>query len=154
MTKPCIGCGVVLPLSHFYGHPKMRDGRLNKCKPCVKQAVAERSSRMVATPEGLAAERARGREKYLRLYRGQPRSSPRPVALGDSVKRAARVRLGNAVRDGLLSKPSQCEDCGAQPPSRWLHGHHEDYNAPLAVNWLCSACHGVRHRLGDLRRTP
>lgn len=46
--------------------------------------------------------------------------------------------------------PKPCEDCGSFPRGsdgrRLVHAHHEDYSQPLAVTWLCSVCHGKRHR--------
>jgi len=57
-------------------------------------------------------------------------------------KRRAHVIVNNAVRDGRLFKPEACEECGERPGRRRLHAHHEDYERPLDVRWLCTACHG------------
>ena len=58
-----------------------------------------------------------------------------------STKHLARKALNNAVCAGTIKRGS-CEDCGAER----TQGHHEDYAKPLEVCWLCSACHGRRHR--------
>lgn len=47
-----------------------------------------------------------------------------------------------AVRAGILGKPSGCIICGRQTR---LSGHHEDYNQPLNIVWLCSSCHKKLH---------
>lgn len=121
----------------------MGDGYLNKCIACTKTDVAVRSARRAATPEGLESERARGRDKYARLYAVGPNWQS-PLA-DPEVKRHANNALGNAVRDGRMVKPECCEDCGREDPR--LHGHHVDYNAPLEVVWVCSTCHRRRHAL-------
>lgn len=48
-----------------------------------------------------------------------------------------------AVRDGQLVRPLQCAACGARHPR--IEGHHDDYDEPLAVEWLCKPCHAQRH---------
>jgi hypothetical protein len=35
-TKICIDCGQVKPLADFLPNPRSPDGRLSKCKPCLK----------------------------------------------------------------------------------------------------------------------
>lgn len=53
-----------------------------------------------------------------------------------------------AVRDGVLSK-LPCEICGDIE----IEFHHEDYDRPLKVNWLCKKHHMERHRaINDLKR--
>lgn len=143
MAKKCFGCGEVQELDGFYPHPRMADGHLNKCKECIKADVAERLRKKVATPEGLESERARGREKYHRLY-GMGPNWKSPVAT-TAQKKLAGSRLQHAIRNGRVLKGTRCEDCGRKHPR--LHGHHEDYSAPLAVTWLCPICHRKRHAI-------
>ncbi len=57
----------------------------------------------------------------------------------------ARKKLGNAVQSGRIVKPKHCARCGMAPPRHRLHGHHEDYEYPLRVEWLCAACHTGCH---------
>jgi hypothetical protein len=161
--KQCAGCKETKPLDDFYKARTGRLGRQGRCKECVR---SEYRARYQANPE---AERARSRQKHaanrdqererLRDYydrnKGQAsarnrdwrRQHPDRHLAEDPAKQAARRAVINAVRRGRLVKPTSCEDCGNAAPKRALHGHHEDYSKPLEVEWLCTTCHGKRHRV-------
>jgi hypothetical protein len=53
----------------------------------------------------------------------------------------ARNALNRAIRKGDLERGA-CEVC-AEPNA---HGHHDDYDKPLDVRWLCPAHHAETHR--------
>lgn len=64
----------------------------------------------------------------------------------------ARCSLNDAVKRGLIVKPSFCERCYEPFPPRKLHGHHWDYREPLDVRWLCGRCHGEIHTLINVNK--
>ena len=53
----------------------------------------------------------------------------------------ARIIVNHAIRDGKLER-SPCEKCGEEI----AEAHHDDYNYPLKVRWLCNRCHTLWHR--------
>lgn len=128
--KKCFKCGAEKPLADFYRHEKMADGHLNKCKECTKLDV---KSRRKDNPEVQAYDRKRGARQsatYQRQYRAK---YPK--------KYAAHTWVGNAVRDGKLVKQTVCE-CGSD---FHVEAHHDDYDKPTEVRWLCALCHKRWH---------
>ena len=61
--KKCFKCGEVKPIECFYKHPKMSDGRLNKCKDCAKKDSKELYHDKMKNPEFAEKERHRSRVK-------------------------------------------------------------------------------------------
>ena len=61
--------------------------------------------------------------------------------LHDDAKRHAVAAVFGAVKVGLLV-PQPCEKC-ADTESE---AHHDDYDKPLEVRWLCRSCHYTHHR--------
>lgn len=73
------------------------------------------------------------------FWRGGPRASDK-----------AQNLVETAVARGLLTRPDRCEECragGRMVDGRPLiQAHHDDYNAPLRVRWLCQPCHHEWHK--------
>ncbi|OTZ47830.1 hypothetical protein [Bacillus thuringiensis] len=62
------------------------------------------------------------------------------------MKEKARAAVNHAVRDGKLIKPDCCDLCKTEGP---VEGHHEDYEKPLEVIWVCKQCHEDIHHLNE-----
>ena len=58
------------------------------------------------------------------------------------IRRNAKQRVIMAVKRGTIIK-LPCGICGNSK----VEGHHEDYNKPLEVVWLCNKHHRERHQL-------
>ncbi len=137
ISKVCFKCRQRLPLTDFYTHPAMADGHLGKCKPCARtDSRRHYQAKWAEDPAWVERQRARGRDKYHRLYAGKPQKHPHQPAHG---------AIRNAIRDGRLVKPTACTICNGSNDR--IEGHHPDYKKPLAVIWLCSRCHGLVHRM-------
>ena len=52
-----------------------------------------------------------------------------------------------AIKVGKIKKSNICETCKEK---RKLVAHHEDYNFPFKINWLCYSCHKNLHNNKDL----
>lgn len=132
-TKHCNTCNTTKPASDFGLRGASPDGLSAKCKKCQRLYDEQRSMK----PHRVAARKAyqltdQGkkamREARQRYYAANPR------------KRSAQIAVGNALRDGrLINQP--CEICG----NPVTEGHHEDYEKPLEVRWLCNTHHRQRH---------
>jgi hypothetical protein len=149
MEKKCPDCGITKPLTLFYRHKKMADGHLNKCMECVKARVrkhrAENLERVQAYDRlrGLLPHRKAGVKARAHRYKEQHALAVKAAYRAEPQKRAARIAVGNALRDGRIKAPQACSRCLTVGR---VEAHHEDYSKPFDVVWLCTSCHGLRHR--------
>lgn len=67
-----------------------------------------------------------------------------------SDRRAQRI-CEQAILKGILRRSDRCEQC--QIPEKTfrdgrssIQAHHDDYNRPLDVRWLCQKCHHEWHK--------
>lgn len=70
-----------------------------------------------------------GAYRYTKRFRER---YPEKARAHDKVRRA--LEAGTLVRQ-------PCEMCGAEK----AHAHHDDYERPLDVRWLCRRCHNGLH---------
>ncbi len=68
---------------------------------------------------------------------------------GARISKRAHDLVEKAIAKGLLTKPKACEACGKEEHfasgRSSLESHHDDYNHPLTVRWLCRKCHHEWH---------
>lgn len=150
--KKCFKCKLEKPETEFYGHPEMNDGRLGKCKECTKADVRENRKKKAEYYKQKDKERANlphrveARKIYQASGAGRITGSKAKIRWieHNPVKRAAQVKLGNALKGGKIKKPPCCEQCNSKGR---IHGHHDDYAKPLNVRWLCALCHSGWHKI-------
>lgn len=78
--------------------------------------------------------RQNNRERSNELSHGWAQRNPERMALS---RKVAQV-VYRATRDGRLTRPEQCEQCGNNGR---IEAAHTDYSRPLDVRWLCVSCH-------------
>lgn len=134
----CSACQETKPRSDFYSKKKRWNGIGSDCKKCHIAC-----SMKTRDPEGV---RQRARKYMKRNYALNPekyREKGRKAKRNKDQKYYARYVLNNSVQSGIIKRPECCSECGSDGK---IHGHHHDYSEPLNVEWLCTLCHGKRHR--------
>jgi len=119
-----------------------------RCRRCYHD------SRRVSAEHRAAKKRANGRKRYwldpdkhrdeasldFVLNQEARLAAQRERRQREPEKWQARALVARAVQAGYLSKES-CP-CGEAK----VEAHHDNYDEPLQVRWLCSRCHGLEHR--------
>lgn len=62
-----------------------------------------------------------------------------------SYKAISNDKLKIARKNGKITIPEACEECGISSKESNLEAHHTDYSKPLDVQWLCRSCHNTWH---------
>lgn len=130
----------------------------SKCKACTTANV--KANRDAKAEYYRAYDRKRYRDNPVRKE-GAKKCSASPAGIRSRAASAARNRkehpekykarnaVNNALRDGKIER-SPCHFCQSEQN---LQAHHEDYDHPFDVVWLCASCHGKLHGIkGDFRR--
>lgn len=134
--KKCFKCLTVKSLDDFYKHPKMGDGHVNKCKECNKNDVTANRNKNLEKVRAYDRSRAKIPERIKanaevnRAWRAE-----------DSRRAVAHSSVARAIRNGTLVR-QPCVRCNETKSL----AHHEDYDHPLVVMWLCQPCHKQRHK--------
>ena len=69
---------------------------------------------------------------------------------GTRIDQRARHTVERAILRGIISRQDKCEQCGLggkrKNGAALIYAHHDDYNKPLEVRWLCHRCHYAWHK--------
>ena len=114
--KTCTKCKRELSLSQFHRYNRRGETHYAQCRDCQAEYKHKNKDKL------LIAQYKRRKEKRIEL----------------SPKVKAWSKLHYALRAGKIIKPGLCSICGN---TENIQGHHEDYNKPFEVIWVCQKCH-------------
>lgn len=123
ITKTCSKCYETKPTTDFYKSAINRDGLCGQCKVCHNNKVIEN----------------RSNKKLLSFKQVAPHK--KFWLQENKIKHKAHQAVSYAIQTGKLIR-QPCEKCGT---TQHVVAHHEDYNKPLDVVWLCKHHHRERH---------
>jgi hypothetical protein len=112
------------------------DGYLNKCKTCCRIHATANRLKNIERIRQYDAERGKNPNRIaegVRRTKEKRQSDPRYMRCHNAVARA--------LKSGALQR-FNCERCGHEKSV----AHHESYDHPLQVMWLCTPCHSQRHK--------
>jgi hypothetical protein len=135
-SKTCFKCQTVKLLDEFYKHNAMADGHLNKCKECNKKDALEHRLKNIEKVREYDKHRARLPDRIKLALRVN-----QEWRVADKRRTQCHNAVARAIKKGTLN-PMPCVRCGEIKSV----AHHEDYNKPLDVMWLCQPCHKQRHK--------
>ena len=135
-SKECFKCGAIKPLTEFYKHSAMGDGHLNKCKECTKNDVSKYRLENIEKIRAYDRDRSQNPERIKATA-----ETTRAWRFEDKRRTTAHNAVARAIKKGDLVR-SPCIRCGEDKSL----AHHEDYDKPLEVMWLCQPCHKQRHK--------
>ena len=134
----CPQCELWIPVDSYYKDHLTANGLKCHCKIChgrVSYKAADKIKRRRSRRIGMRRARERDPGKYNERERVASKNRIK------GKKHRARAALNRAVRRGILIRPSVCSQCKRK---RKTTAHHNDYDKPLEVEWLCYECHGER----------
>ncbi len=146
--KQCRICKKAKPLTRFVKRSNCIDGRLNTCKSCMnitaKLHRGDNLSRYRKLEKARAAKpkaiEYQQQYKQTEAYRESAQKSGKKQRLKFAHKYKAVNKVYWAIRYKRISKqPCFCGD-------EMVEGHHNDYNRPLEVTWLCALHHWQWHQ--------
>jgi hypothetical protein len=169
MKKICTGCKVEKIYDEFGKDKKAFDGLNQKCKNCCNERakISIRSPEAIANSRKISLEwqkknrkmlnerckvyylnnlnerreYLKGKQKeYLKTEDGKEKhkEQSREFRKNNPEKISAQQKCRRAIKQGILSRPDKCSKCEilCKPDA-----HHEEYNKPLEVIWICKKCH-------------
>lgn len=153
--RKCKGCGELKNIKDFYLSNKI------SCKECLKkrtvlwqknnpQRFKEHNTKQWAKRRASSSYKKKQAEYYRNWYAKYGRKKAKNYKEinrlwrklnPEKCKTGPLVRI--ALKLGKLKKPKYCSKCRLK---RKLVAHHDDYEFPLKVRWLCYSCHNNFHK--------
>jgi protein-arginine kinase activator protein McsA len=140
--KYCKKCNTLKEESCFYKYKKAKDGLRSWCKLCCsnnsKNYYVEHREIII---EQTTIYSLLNRDKE--SFKNKANKASTKYKKENPLKDKARRLVYRAIQKSILVKPDICSTCGT--PNNQIEAHHDNYNYPLVVRWLCKNCHAKWH---------
>ena len=140
IEKECLRCGLPKDLSVSGKDKRHKDGRESSCKDCISRYNREyhtaHRDHILTNHRVWLNDNKDHVTEYRRAHREKISEHSRSWIVKNPEKATAYRKVRNAIKSGVLDR-LPCEVCG----SKKSHAHHDDYNKPFEVKWLCATHH-------------
>jgi len=170
--KPCTKCKEVKSFNEFHIRRLSKDGMSPKCKLCcfkyqhdnkerrfelnktyrqnnavkIKKDITKyRKDNVESISKQRSVFRQNNKEdisEYSKKYQASPRGKASYERTKKKNHNAYRSRVSFNSRNKDLY-PNSCESCNKEAK---VEAHHDDYNEPMKVKFLCKDCHVIWHK--------
>ncbi len=152
MKRICSVCKQEKSLEDFYRSSVEKLGREYRCKECSK---AKCKRYIEKDPEAWRKRSRDWREKkiaenpnfYREKYRHFEESNKRYSKKwreNNAEKHRAHSQVHWDKINGKIIKPEKCQLCLSE--GKRLEAHHENYDKPKDIQWLCKKCHVIQDK--------
>lgn len=147
-SKHCRRCNSTKPASEFSKRSRVKDGLQSCCKSCMSNIYMEKHSEIRERQQSAWSRYSEeNRDKLIaknKQYRARNKdalSAKKKLYFEHNPKKlAAKNSIHSHVLTGRIQR-MPCEICGEEK----AEGHHDDYDKPLEVRWLCKKHHARWH---------
>jgi len=144
----CSACNDSLPVHSFHKDESKKTGRQGKCKSCCSRYSKSWYLQNYTTQRKIHSEWRNKNKPQIDIYQkvNQPSRTiqQRKRRQQNPIVHRAHRKVKYAIATGKLIV-GLCAHCGISPKKVKMHAHHEDYNKPLEIIWLCPSCHRISH---------
>jgi hypothetical protein len=141
LSKKCSKCGIEKLLETFALDKRRKDGRGSWCRACKYLDYRAWVKRNKYQANHYGRRYYYKHWENIKLKSRIARTGKKQTTIKDPTKKKARQKFAYAVKAGRIVR-QPCGVCGKEP----AEGHHEDYNKPFDVIWLCKDHHAELSR--------
>ncbi len=143
--KRCYDCGLTKSTGEFSRNKAKKDGLSSECRACAarrhRDYHKQNHQRRLRTMRKYHKEHTgEARARSDKFREKNPGRDSEYYRRRDPRKVKARSVARHAIKQGRLIR-EPCEVCGAKK----TQAHHDDYDQPLEVRWLCRKHHEQVH---------
>jgi len=149
MERKCKKCGIEKEIQKFLKSKELKSGYRYTCLDCENKRCRLKRAKDPQKDNARIRELHRKRREedplyYSKRYLKYKITTKQAITKYEKKNRKIKnchLKLGRAVKTGKIVKPNICSAC--DKINERIEAHHDDYDRPYEVRWLCKRCHQI-----------